>query len=186
MAPSIRRVVTGQNADGVSVFSHVEEVEPIVLGGGMSWYGVWGWDEMPTLPHVVEEAYVPRSTFPAPGGVRVNTVVFPPGYGLRDDNGEPLVSSNPPAEYVNLSAAQPAGGFHDRETGMHATNSVDFGFVVSGEICLEQDNAAEVTLRPGDVYVQNGAVHAWRNRGSEPCVLTYVVLGAERTEAGQA
>jgi hypothetical protein len=182
MALSVRRVVTGQRTDGTSVFTHVEEVAPIDMGGGMSWYGVWGWEEMPILPHHDPETYQPRSTFPAPGGMRVNTVVFPPGYGVRAPGVKPEARPSPPEEYRRLSAAQSPGGQHDPATGMHSTNSIDFGFVVSGEICLEQEDGSEVALRPGDVYVQNGAVHAWRNRSSEPAAICFLLLGAERHE----
>jgi hypothetical protein len=31
-------------------------------------------------------------------------------------------------------------------------------------------------MRPGDVLVQNGTVHAWRNHGAEACVLGIVNL----------
>ena len=39
---------------------------------------------------------------------------------------------------------------------------------------------------PGDVMVQNGAKHAWENRGSEPCMICFVVLGTPRRTAGQS
>lgn len=109
----------------------------------------------------------------------MNTVVFPAGYGVRGDQPAPARPA-PPAEYQRLASAQPTGGSHDRETGMHDTNSVDFGFIFSGEISLEQEDGTEVTLRPGDVYVQNGAVHAWRNRSDSPCVICFVLVGADR------
>lgn len=180
MVLPIRRVVTGQTPEGKSVFTHVEDVAPIEMGAGMSWYGVWGWDEQPTLPFFKDTPYVPRSVFPAAGGLRVNTVVFPPGYGVGPADGEKKARPAAPEEYRQLAAAQPHGGTHDLETGMHFTNSIDFGFISSGEISLELDDGAEVTLRTGDVYIQNGAVHAWRNRGTEPCALTFVILGSER------
>ena len=53
---------------------------------------------------------------------------------------------------------------------------------ISGEVVLELDDGAEVTLRPGDTVVQNGTRHAWRNRTSEPAVLVVVLVGAKRAE----
>ena len=66
--------------------------------------------------------------------------------------------------------------------GMHTTDTVDYEFVISGEVVLELDDGAEVTLRPGDTVVQNGTRHAWRNRTSEPAVLVVVLVGAKRAE----
>lgn len=185
MVLPVRRIVTGQTPERKSVFTHVEDVTPIVMASGMSWYGVWGWDELPVLPYFDSAGYTPRSAFPGPGQLRVNTVVFPPGYGVVKPTG--AATAGPPEEYKRLLAAQPPGGEHNHETGMHSTDSVEFGFVFSGEVTLVQDDNAEVTLRPGDVYVQNGALHAWRNRGDEPCMICFLVVGTTRTagEAGQ-
>lgn len=179
MGIAVRRVITGQTPEGKSVFSHVEEVEPLQLGA-TSWYGVWGWDDIPTLPFHMPDAYDARSVFPGanPGALRVNTVVFPPGAGTPDapPRGEPS------AEYQQLLAAVPAGGFHG-EGGMHCTDSIEVALVVDGEIGLEQDDGVEVTLRKGDVLVQNGAVHAWRNRTDKPCMVCFIVIGASRDAA---
>ena len=173
---SIRRVVTGQTADGRNVFTQVEDVEPLKIGH-TSWYGVWGWDAVPALPFHQADPYVPRSVFPGqnPGAMRLNVVVFPAGHGVvKREGGERS------EEYARLVAAMPAGGEHDRETGIHTTDSVDIAFVLDGEIGLEQDGGEEVVLRRGDVLVQNGARHAWRNRSDKPCTMAFVVNGALR------
>jgi len=65
--------------------------------------------------------------------------------------------------------------------GMHTTDTVDYEFVISGEVVLELDDGAEVTLKPGDTVVQNGTRHAWRNRTNEPAVLVVVLIGAKRS-----
>lgn len=172
----IRRVVTGQTPDGGSVFTHVEEVEPLKAGHS-AWYGVWGFDEIPELPFASAGPYVPASAFPGPnpGAVRVNVVTFAAGQGVVAR--EPGETSE---EYKRLMAARPRGGHYDPETGMHSTDSVDIAFVLDGEIGLEQDDGEEVLLRRGDVLVQNGARHAWRNRSDAPCVVAFVVAGARR------
>jgi len=65
--------------------------------------------------------------------------------------------------------------------GMHTTATVDYDFVLSGEVWLELDNGAQVQLRAGDCVVQNGTRHAWRNKSSAPCVLAFALVGAQRT-----
>jgi hypothetical protein len=37
-----------------------------------------------------------------------------------------------------------------------------------------------VHLVAGDVLVQHGARHAWRNKSDQPCVLAVAVTGARR------
>ena len=64
--------------------------------------------------------------------------------------------------------------------GMHTTDTIDYGIVMSGEVWLELDDGAEVHLRPGDCVVQNGTRHAWRNKGSETCIMAFVMVGARR------
>ncbi len=177
-ARAVRRIVTGQTPEGRSVFTHVEEIKPLRIGD-LLWYGVWGWDEVPTLPHHQPEAYVPRSVFPGgnPGAVRVNNVIFPPGQGVVRK-----MPAAQPEEYARLLAAVPAGGSRG-EDGMHSTDSIEVAVVLEGEIGLEQDDGVEVTLRVGDVLIQNGALHAWRNRTDEPCLVCFVVIGARRVGA---
>jgi mannose-6-phosphate isomerase-like protein (cupin superfamily) len=65
--------------------------------------------------------------------------------------------------------------------GMHTTDSIDYVLVVSGEVTLELDDGEQAVLRAGDVVVQNGTRHAWRNHGTEPCTIVGVAIGADRT-----
>jgi mannose-6-phosphate isomerase-like protein (cupin superfamily) len=60
---------------------------------------------------------------------------------------------------------------------IHRTESIDYAVVVSGEIDMEIDGA-EVHLKAGDMLVQRGTIHNWVNRGSEPCVIAFVLVGA--------
>lgn len=46
---------------------------------------------------------------------------------------------------------------------MHRSNSLDYGVILSGAVELELDDGAVTLLGPGDVVVQRGTIHAWRN-----------------------
>ena len=67
------------------------------------------------------------------------------------------------------------GVMEDDNPGMHTTDTIDYGIILSGEIDLELDEG-EVHLGPGDVVVQRGTRHAWRNRGSEPCKIAFILI----------
>jgi len=62
---------------------------------------------------------------------------------------------------------------------MHRTNSIDYGIVLSGEVELELDDGAATLLGPGDVVIQRGTIHLWRNRSSKDvCRIAFVLTEA--------
>jgi quercetin dioxygenase-like cupin family protein len=66
---------------------------------------------------------------------------------------------------------------------MHRTHSIDYAVVISGEIDMQLDGS-EVRLQAGDVLVQRGTVHNWVNRGTEPCLIAFALIGAKPVSAG--
>jgi quercetin dioxygenase-like cupin family protein len=65
----------------------------------------------------------------------------------------------------------------------HRTDSIDYAVVMQGEIDMELDDTT-VHLKAGDVLVQRGTIHNWVNRGTEPCVIAFVLIAAEPVSAG--
>ena len=100
---------------------------------------------------------------------------------LRDeDMGARKLGIAPPAGGTRFSVVeiQPGNAPH-----MHRTDSIDYAVVISGEIDMELDETV-VHLQAGDVLVQRGTIHNWVNRGSEPCVIAFVLIGAKPVTAG--
>lgn len=62
---------------------------------------------------------------------------------------------------------------------LHQGDTVDYIAVIRGTLTLGLDTT-ETSLRPGDVVVQTGNMHAWENRTSEPCLIMVCVVGARR------
>ena len=68
----------------------------------------------------------------------------------------------------------------------HRTDSIDYAVVVSGEIDMELDDKVVVKLKAGDALVQRGTIHNWVNRGTEDCVIAFVLISAKpATAAGK-
>ena len=65
----------------------------------------------------------------------------------------------------------------------HRTDSIDYAVVISGEVDMELDDTT-VHLKAGDVLVQRGTIHNWVNRGSEPCVIAFVLIAAKPVTVG--
>jgi quercetin dioxygenase-like cupin family protein len=62
---------------------------------------------------------------------------------------------------------------------MHRTDSIDYGIVLSGHVELELDDGASTLLGPGDIIVQRGTIHLWRNPSdTEVCRIVFVLIEA--------
>jgi mannose-6-phosphate isomerase-like protein (cupin superfamily) len=67
---------------------------------------------------------------------------------------------------------------------MHATDTIDYLFILSGRIVLELE-VGEAELGPGDFVVDRGIIHAWRNDGPDPVVMVGVTLPAKPLGKGR-
>jgi quercetin dioxygenase-like cupin family protein len=64
-------------------------------------------------------------------------------------------------------------------SAMHRTNSIDYVFILEGELEMEMDGGEWVHLRAGDIVVQRGTNHAWENKSDRVCRLASVLIAAE-------
>ena len=174
----VRRVVTGHDGDGKSVFVDDGVVEPTTLAlTPTSYTELWRADEAPTLPS--RGVNGPKTTFFPPfGGYRFIICTIPSG-----DHYTAAGDIDLEAGIREMQEKMP-GAMESNEIdnpGMHTTDTVDMAIIVSGEVVLELDDGAETTLRAGDVYIQNGTRHRWHNRGSEPADIAIAIIGGSRT-----
>jgi mannose-6-phosphate isomerase-like protein (cupin superfamily) len=177
-----RRVVTGHDAAGKAVFVSDELVAPVTLAllPGSEFHRLWGSDSTVTFPDDGSRPSAERY-FPPVGGSRFGFFTIPPDGGVgapADLDFEAALAEfeqKLPGMAEHLEADNP---------GMHTTATVDYGVVLSGEVVLELDDGAKVTLRPGDTYVQNGTRHRWSNTGTVPAVLAVVLVGANHGNVG--
>src|SRR5579884_3945759 len=103
-----------------------------------------------------------------------STGSIPADNSVLDDGGARSVGSTDPNGTVfRIVRYEP--GVAPR---MHRTESIDYAVVMSGEIDMELDDSV-VHLKAGDVLVQRGTIHNWANRGTEPCVIAFVLIAAE-------
>lgn len=176
----VRRVVTGHDASGKSVFvsdGPFSRVARFTAAPGRAIGAVWATDlGMTTVPGSDDPTGRMITFVPGPGGTRMVVVVLPPAAALAaGEIDRELLERERREQLPGLAEAT-----EDVATGMHTTDTVDYDIVVSGELWLELDDGAEVHLRPGDIVVQNGTRHAWRNKGAVPCVFYGILVGAPR------
>ena len=152
----VRRIVTGHDANGRSVVSRDELLEPVKrpVGWGVVGCEVWSADRMPV-----------DNSREAEAGQAAGLVRRQPKHNnyVRTGGGNCLRI----IEWSPGHAPFP-----------HRTETVDYVIILSGEIDLELDEDAVVHLKAGDVVVQRGGMHNWVNRGSVPAVMAAVLIDA--------
>jgi len=177
--PQIRRVATGQAADGKSVIVSDTEVAPVAspLMPGALFYSLWGADQPLTLPNDGAEPPF-RTWFPPESGFRFELITLPP-------------AGTPPPEGIDEAAAlaeteKLLPGLMDvmdpKHPGWHATDTIDLLYVVSGACVLKLDSGETAPLKAGDTLIQTGSRHAWGNPGKVPCALLVVSIGLKRAD----
>jgi len=70
---------------------------------------------------------------------------------------------------------------------LHRTNSIDYRIIISGTIELELDNNNIKTIEAGDIIVQRGTIHKWRNPSADNvCRIVFVLTEAKPFEINGA
>ena len=67
--------------------------------------------------------------------------------------------------------------------GMHATDTLDYLVITAGKLSLYLEEG-EVEVAAGDVVVNRGNIHAWRNKGPEVARMVVVNVDAAPVGAG--
>ncbi|MGR8920766.1 MAG: cupin domain-containing protein [Gammaproteobacteria bacterium] len=174
---TFRRVVTGHDANGRSVIASDETVTSSEVPGmpGVELATLWGADAPMRYP---DDGSLPAFStwFPPLGGFRLIEFVIGPD--------EPAAAPPADPEAVTAAIEQRYPGLLSTmdpdAPGMHRSATIDLLYVLSGRVILELDDGSKTELAAGDVAVQSGTMHAWRNPWPEPCRILGVTVGAHQ------
>lgn len=153
-----RRIVTGHDAAGASVVLSDGPV-PVrrdIPEDGVAFYEVWATDDAPAPLRPAEPAEPTQRSLrvpPEPRGTKIRINEFLP-HSLNE---------------------------RGLQSPVHRTESVDYGIVLEGEICLVLGDS-EITVRAGDVIVQRGTEHAWANQSDSVCKVAFVLVSGQFTD----
>jgi mannose-6-phosphate isomerase-like protein (cupin superfamily) len=174
-----RRVLVA-NVDGVSRV--VEDGEPprtAVAVHTPGFASALAWSTPPVPDLAGEDTTVQATTLlPAPGATSAILLTLPPD----------SVYANPDMDHASAGAeaARNSPGlaelFEPDAPGMHTTPTVDYDVVLEGEVWLELTDG-EVHLTQGDMVVQHGTRHAWRNKSDMPATILAVLIGSDQSGA---
>jgi len=171
-----RRIVTA-NAGGKSIVQSDEPLPAYEFKTVPDYEHtlIWVNSAIPDLSKEQRFDRYPDSVVPGPGGTSLHFVTFPPSSVFADPSfdGEAARSET----LTRLRGL--ADHFEKEDPAMHKTNTVDYAVVYEGEIWLELDDAKTIHLNRGDVIVQNGTRHAWRNKSTQPVTMLFFLNGAK-------
>ncbi|MCF7545429.1 cupin domain-containing protein [Pseudomonas petrae] len=176
---SIRRLVVG-NKNGQSVLlddAPVPRQHDYQHIPGFSTALIWATSANPTLADGFNDPINEQTSFvPGPGESRLMIVSFPPD----------SIYATPDFDFAKAGTEQVehltglAQAFDPEHPGMHVTSSIDYAILLEGSLSLELDNGEIRTLKPHDVVIQQGNVHAWRNSNDAPAIIVFILIGALR------
>ena len=169
----IRRLVTGHDADGKSIFL-MDAAAPRVLVmekmGGLTVTDLWETVDAPADNRGTKDNS-DRAVHlePTARGTIFRIVEFPPDAAWK-------TGVDGAVAFAELQASHVADG-GSSDPGMHKTASVDYALVLDGEIWAVMDTG-ERLMKAGDVRIQRGTNHAWANRTNKNCSVMFVLCGA--------
>jgi quercetin dioxygenase-like cupin family protein len=157
---SINRVITTHDKPGLSVFaSTVSETPPLSKrADGMQIWFCYGTNRFPVRLDQEEDISIYKSLVRNPSGI--------------------ILEGGSVARLVDF----PPG----YRSSMHRTISLNYNFVIEGEVELILDSGETRILKPGDMVVQRGINHAWRNISQDRWArISAFALPAEKFAIGE-
>jgi hypothetical protein len=178
--PKFKRVVTAADSGGRSYFETADDAHVMESPNrkGLFMYHVWGTSEIPCPVGEPDQSPRAPGIMPPKNGSVLHVIDYPP---------EPKEPAARDQVYERMRANFRAAGTNpergvqrfpdDPHPGMHATDTIDYAIVLSGEIFAVMD-AGETLLKQGDVLIQRGTRHAWSNRSDDYCRVAFVLVEA--------
>lgn len=164
-----RRIVTIDREAGKSTLVYdgpSPDVRTDSARPGFASARLWVTDSTPAKI-VLETLHLPHTIEPPARGTVCRVVTFPP-----DANWQGKVGSAEIRAYFRAMGSPSASTYSPLAPHpyMQKTRTLDFCFVIEGEIVLVLDTQ-EVRLKAGEIVVQRGTNHAWSNRSPNPAVV---------------
>jgi len=176
MPKPVRRIVTGHDATGKAIvlMDGPAPNQRIRAATGLASTLLWVTEESPCdASFNTDRADRESPVAPPPRGSILRVVEFPPA---GDTGG---VSHEQVLKEMGLHHD---GGKALRHPFMHRTRSVDYAICLEGEIDMLLDDS-EVTMRAGDIMVQQATYHAWVNNSDAICRICFVLIDGEEPPA---
>jgi quercetin dioxygenase-like cupin family protein len=151
--PLVRHALSAYDAENRAIF--ISSECPVERSYNDTASGTWIWEapQSPTIPDQV-------------GGV-------------------PTLMGMPTSDSVKFGiqtfkSAGTAVGKDLAKRSHHATDSIEFAVILSGELEIDFPDCDSLRLSKGSFLIHAGVPHVWRSVGQEPCKCAMISLGANR------
>jgi naringenin degradation protein FdeH len=172
----IRRIVTGHNAQGKSVFIMDGEAHPPAgrrNAAGTSVVELWQTDCTPADNSGDKDPTDHPYRLPPPANGSVFRVVeYPPDKERFAAMSAKEWSADAASQGYQRDAS------NQRHAGFHKTDTIDYAVVLEGEIYALMDEG-EKLMKTGDVLIQRGTSHAWSNRSDKAARVAFILIDAK-------
>lgn len=155
--PGLQRIVTTHNSEGKAIIDKSIDIDAPFDGapqGGKAAF-MLGYTTTQFPPNLNEDADIKiyKNFLEKPPGL-----VSGNGTVLRVVVSRPSYKTTVKNKLTSLEDCAP-----DTISPMHRTVSLDYGVVLMGDIELVLDSGETRAMKVGDICVQRGTMHAWRN-----------------------
>lgn len=175
MLNSLRRVITGHNAEGRSIIEYDGAPANVIEANDAGLAEIWIADTVPAATTGTDDPAAGEIRLEPPaGGVKVRWFSIAP----ESDDMSPEEREEAAAFGFAAVHASHARVDTSRHPMMHKTETLDYIILLKGNVTLLVDEG-DVNLKPGDVVVQRATNHAWVNKGTDPALLVAVLIDGE-------
>lgn len=185
---SVRRVVTGHDAEGKAIIlSDAPSSRTYMVGGphGAKFHEIWHTLQTPALiEQRTNDNYENQLVLsPSYKGTRIRVIDFP----VETEEIRNLIQQKSEEHFKSMRGEQAFSG--QKSDGnkfsahplMHRTETIDYGIVLEGELTLILDET-EINLKSGDIVIQCGTNHAWTNRSDKVCRVAFILISGKYDE----
>ena len=176
--PPIRRIVTGDDAEGRSSIvedSPADAIRTVPERPGYRVVNIWRTTSAPAEIGATDSVHAHNGILPpGNGGSILRIIDFPPEVADPEERRRRIQ-----ATFGDMFSDAAHDGRPGAHPGMHRTESVDYALILEGEIWAVMDEN-ETLMRTGDVLIQRGTNHAWANRSDKTARIAFVLLDGTR------
>jgi hypothetical protein len=175
MSTQVRRIVSGHNAAGKSIFI-MDGPAPMVNenNAGVTVTELWETRATPASNKGEEDPTKHASRLmPPKNGSNFRIIEY-----LPDKQRVAAIRGQPGTGHSAMIEGYQRDTANKRHPGFHKTDTIDYAIVLKGEIWALMDEG-ELLMKTGDVLIQRGTSHAWSVRTDEPAYVAFVLIDAE-------
>jgi len=171
----MKRYVMANRPDGVSDIVYEDDLGAQLRAPGLQTRELWLNRETPADLSDRRDPVADQKMYhePPDGGAIFRVLKFPPQEELPDFSPEQMIAYHRSIHSVHVPSVEYLR--KAKSPSMHKTDTLNYFVLVEGELWALSEGK-DVLLRAGDVVIQKGCMHGWRNDSEKPALLVAVLI----------